>query len=192
MQKAPQLTICRADELLDKVAKLKPAVVLSIEHPGATPDQSNYSPRLTDGTPQMIMQFFDYPFENGPGGPDIEQVEQGLAFVMERITKGPAVIHCTVGRSRSVAMALGVLSALYPRESEKALIKKLIEIRPIAAPNILVVEMVDKLTGRNGKLLQAVLDDKKLTAAREAAAIEREKWIKKYEEAQKKPKGNTP
>ena len=198
------IIICRADEVVANVAKLKPVAVLSIEHPEAKPEQTGSAPRLTDGTPQMILNFFDYPFENGPGGPDIEQVEQGLAFIMDSLAKakgGNVIIHCALGKSRSVGMALGVLSQLYPRESEAALIKRLVAIRPEAAPNILVVEMVDKLTGRKGKLLQAVLDDPKITAARETAAASRAAWIKKngFEDkvaqgktAKDKPKGNTP
>ena len=198
------IIICRADELVDKVAKLKPAAVLSIEGPEARPDDASYAPRLKDvlphsaasDTPQMILKFFDYPEENGPGGPDIEQVEAGLAFIMERITKGDVIIHCTLGKSRSAAIALGVLSQLHPHATEAELLEKLLAIRPIAAPNIIVVGMVDELTGRGGRLVKAVLDHPGLTAAREAAIASRAEYIKKHpiriNPPQNKPKNNAP
>src|SRR3954463_15443362 len=138
-----KIIICRADELEETVKSAKPAAVLSIEHPDATLGKGA-APRLTDGTPQKILTFWDseHPVTDGP---DIEQIEQGVAFVMEKITKGDVIIHCHAGKSRSTAVALGVLAQLHPHMDEKALIDKLLQIRPQAAPNILVVEMVDKL-----------------------------------------------
>jgi len=177
MNNSGTITICRADELVEKVAQIKPAAVLSIEHPGVTPGEKGHAPRLTNGTPQLVLTFWDTEIKQVPQGPDLEQVERGLAFIMEHVTKGSdVIIHCHAGKSRSVAIALGVLSALHPHEDETALIKKLLAIRPEAAPNIIIVEMIDKLTGRNGKLLKAVNDNARLTAARKQADIGRAKW----------------
>src|SRR5665213_907458 len=80
-----KILICQADEVVKKVAELKPAAVLSIEHPGVKQGEAGFAPRLTDGTPQMILCFWDaeQPLERGP---DIEQVEQGLAFAMEPVS----------------------------------------------------------------------------------------------------------
>jgi len=173
---AGNITICRADELLDKVAELKPAAVLSIEHPGVKPGESSYSARLSDGTPQMVLTFWDSE-QPVPDGPDIDQVARGMAFVMDHITKGgDVIIHCHAGKARSVAIALGVLSQLYPREDEVALVKRLLAIRPIAAPNIIIVGMVDELTGRGGKLLKAVLDNEQITIARGWAEVGRAEY----------------
>lgn len=172
------LIVCRADQLIKKVAELKPRAVLSIEHPGAQPGAHGSVPRLTDGTPQMVLTFWDSE-EPCAGGPDIEQVEKGLAFVMENITKGDVIIHCNAGVSRSTALALGVLSLLNPRASENELIDRLLEIRPIAAPNILVVGLVDELTGRGGRLLKAVAENEKITAARHKADIGRNGWLQR-------------
>jgi predicted protein tyrosine phosphatase len=171
------LIICRADEVEGKVAASKPAAVLSIEHPGVKQGEKGYAPRLTDGTPQLLLTFWDVEMEI-KDGPDLAQVEQGLAFAMEHIRKGDVIIHCHAGKARSTGLALGVLSQLYPRENEEALLKRLLAIRPEAAPNIAVVEMVDRLTGRGGKLLQAVKDHPQITAARAEADIGREHWRK--------------
>src|SRR4051812_28471207 len=124
-----KIIICRADELVETVKSAKPAAELSIEHPGVKPDEKGNAPRLTDGTPQKLLTFWDseQPVKDGP---DIEQVEQGVAYVMENIVKGDVIIHCYAGKARSSAVALGALAQLHPHMDEKALIDKLLQIRP--------------------------------------------------------------
>jgi hypothetical protein len=75
---------------------------------------------------------------------------------------------------------------LKPHADEKELIDDLLAIRPIAAPNIIVVEMVDQLTGRNGKLLKAVEDHPVLTAQRTATEERRQNMLKNNPEMLKK------
>jgi predicted protein tyrosine phosphatase len=175
------ITICRADELVDKVAALKPAAVLSIEHPGVIEGGPGYTPRLKDGTPQMILTFWDSetPVKQGP---DRAQIKQGLEFVLKHIQEGDVIIHCHSGKARSTALALGVLAALHPEETEEELINTLLAIRPTAAPNIIVVGIVDELTGRHGKLLQAVKDNAQMTAARDEAEGNRAAWRARHPE----------
>lgn len=184
-KKPGQIIICRANEMLKKAGQLKPAAVLSIEHPGVLPGEHGAAPRLGDGTPQLVLSFWDSetPVQDGP---DIAQIEQGIAFVMEHILEGDVIIHCNAGVSRSAAVALGVLSLLHPGKDEARLIELLLEIRPIAAPNIIVVGMVDELTGRDGKLLQAVKDHKDITQARRHAEIGRSGWLKRHPETYRK------
>jgi len=164
------IIICRANEvvkLLDEREEI--AAVLSIEHPGAVEDRHGAAPRLPvwnhGDVPQKILVFWD---SEQPvfGGPDMEQVKDGLNFVMDNVNNGPVIIHCHAGKARSTAIALGALALLNPDMPEKELVEKLLEIRPQAAPNILVVEMIDQLTNRAGKLLQAVLENPTLAAAR--------------------------
>lgn len=184
MKKHGTIVICRASEVEKKAAELKPAAVLSIEHPGVKEGEHGWVPRLS-GTTQKILSFWDSE-QKVTGGPDIEQVEQGLAFVMENIVKGDVIIHCHAGISRSTAMALGALSLLHPHKSEEKLIEMLLELRPKAAPNIIVVEMIDQLTGRKGKLLKAVRDNKQISTARKFADIGRKGWLKRNPETYKK------
>jgi predicted protein tyrosine phosphatase len=176
-----KIIVSRADEVGQIMKKKKVAAVLSIEHPGVRPQQKGYAPRIT-GVPQKILCFWDSE-QVVHQGPDILQVEQGLAFIMENIAKGDVIIHCQAGKARSTAMALGALSILYPNEDEKSLIDRLLKIRPQSAPNIIVVEMVDKLTGRNGKLLQAVKDHPILEAQRISAEKGRQEWLARDPEA---------
>lgn len=169
------IIVSRADEVGRIMKEKKIVAVLSIEHPDVKAGERGYAPRVT-GVPQKILTFWDSE-QVVHRGPDIAQVEQGLAFVMENISKGGVIIHCQAGKARSAAMALGVLSILHPYEDEKALVERLLKIRPQSAPNIIVVEMVDRLTGRQGKLLQAVKDHPVLAAQRDAVEKGRQAWL---------------
>lgn len=186
-----RIIITRADEMvktLDHAANdntnPKILAVLSIEHPGVEPGTKGAAPRL-DATPhahvpQKILCFWDAE-QVVHQGPDVPQVEAGLAFVMEHLQKnddGAVLIHCHAGKSRSVALALGALSLMHPDKSESELIDQLLEIRPIAAPNIIMVEMLDKLTGREGRLLQAVLDHPVLSEQRRVAEANRQALLR--------------
>jgi predicted protein tyrosine phosphatase len=170
------IVVCRASELITKVGEIVPAAVLSMEHPGVSRGESGHAPRLADNgfddVPQLVLTFWDSE-QPVPNGPDRAQVERGLDFVMQHIGEGPVIIHCKAGKSRSTAMALGVLSKLYPEKGEKELVDLLLALRPIAAPNILMVEMLDELTGRGGKLLQAVLDHPVISQQRAQAESNR-------------------
>ena len=179
-----KIIICRAEEAEKKARSLKPAAVLSIEHPGAEEGKGR-APRLK-GTPQKILTFWDSetPIAKGP---DTEQVEQGIAFIVENILKGDVIVHCHAGKARSTALALGALAQLYPHRDEKALVEDLLRIRPEAAPNILVVEMADKLAGRGGKLTAAVKNHPALTLARKASEESRRRWHERHPEKFPKP-----
>ena len=175
------IIICRAREVIAKKDEHKPAAILSIEHPGARPDEKGYAPRVDD-VPQRILTFWDseQPVKDGP---DMRQVSEGIDFVLEHIGQGPVIIHCQAGKARSVGVALGVLAVLNPDDSENELIDKLLAIRPEAAPNILVVEMIDRIAGRDGRLLQAVKDHPVLSAQRAKAEENRQNWLKRDPDA---------
>lgn len=166
------IIICRASEVFTHLDAQYVAAVLSIEHPGAEEDRQGAAPRLAasdhDAVPQKILTFWD---SETPvfGGPDKAQVKAGIDFIMDHINDGPVIIHCAAGKARSTAIALGVLSLLKPEMPEKELVDLLLLIRPEAAPNVLIVEMVDELTGRGGRLKQAVLDNPLITERREWA-----------------------
>ncbi len=171
------IIICRASEVV-KLLDSNPgiAAVLSIEHPGAVEDRHGAAPRLAGtshaGVDQKILTFWDSE-QPVAGGPDREQVKAGLDFVMAELKKGDVIIHCHAGKARSTAIALGAVALQHPEKTEKDLVDMLIALRPQAAPNILVMEMIDEMTGRGGKLLQAVLDHPGISAARTQAEANR-------------------
>jgi len=184
----PQIIICRASEVLKKVTENPVVAVLSIEHPGAALDKGGSAPLVADHghtMPQKVLVFWDSE-QPVPGGPDIAQVKAGLEFVMDHIAKGPVIIHCHAGKARSAALALGVLALVHPDKPETELLDMLLAIRPQAAPNILVVEMVDQLTGRGGKLLQATLDHPVISAQRAQAEQNRKDMMEERPEFYKR------
>ncbi|MBI1215281.1 MAG: hypothetical protein GC185_05610, partial [Alphaproteobacteria bacterium] len=135
-----QIIICRASELVDTVQRERPVAVLSIEHPGVPRGGKGSAPRLADtpetaDVPQLVLTFWDAEQEVA-NGPDKDQIEQGIDFVMSYIGEGPVVIHCHAGKARSTGIALGVLSRLHPDKDAAFLLETLLEIRPQAAPNI--------------------------------------------------------
>lgn len=170
----------RADELIATLQSQSIAAVLSIEHPHAKDLQNGQAPRVDAHSfghiPQKILSFYDMETPV-PGGPDINQIREGLQFVMDHLAEGAVIIHCKAGKARSVAMGLGVLALLHPEKSEKEIVDMMNELRPIAAPNILVVEMIDQLIGRGGKLVQAVLDDPGMTQRRTEIEQHRQQLI---------------
>ena len=171
------IIICRASEVA-KMLDANPgiAAVLSIEHPGALEDRHGAAPRLPESAhahiSQKILVFWDSE-QPVTGGPDREQVKEGLDFVMAALEKGDVIIHCHAGKARSTAIALGALALQNPDTNEADLVAMLIAVRPQAAPNILVLEMIDEMTGCGGKLLQAVLDHPGISAARAQAEANR-------------------
>jgi predicted protein tyrosine phosphatase len=171
-----QIIICRASEVLKKLSEHPVVAVLSMEHPGVNEGEPGAAPRLKghgfDDIPQLVLTFWDSE-QVVPNGPDFAQVKKGFDFAMEHLKDGPVIIHCHAGKSRSAAMVLGVLAALHPERSEKELVEDLLALRPQAAPNILMVEMLDTITGRGGKLVKAVLENETVTKQRAQAESNR-------------------
>lgn len=92
--------------------------------------------------------------------PTADHVAQALSFA--RALESSLLVHCHAGVSRSGAMALAVLAdRLGPGQEEEAM-RRLMETRPCAVPNGLVVALADQLLERGGALLD--LYDRELAA----------------------------
>jgi predicted protein tyrosine phosphatase len=170
-----RIIICRFDEVEGIAAKQPLAAVLSIEHPGVVPGQSGYAPRLA-GVHQEILTFWDTEDPTAFQRPGIGQVEKGMQFVVDYLSKGDVLVHCAAGKARSAGVALGAMALWSPDRDEKNLVEDLLKIRPQAAPNIIVVAHADKIAGRGGRLTQAVLDHPVVTAQRKTAYLARLNW----------------
>jgi predicted protein tyrosine phosphatase len=179
-----RIIITRADEVLETLKKENVVAVLSIEHPTAETGGRGAAPRL-DCRPQKILSFWDME-QKVPQGPDRTQIEAGVQFILDHLEKGDVLVHCHAGKARSVGIVLGALAVKYPEKDEATLIEELLILRPIAAPNIIVVEMVDQLAERGGKLLQAVLNHPTLTAQRAETEKNRQAALAKRPEIAKK------
>jgi len=170
-----EIHITAARDLLDMVASIKPAAVLSIEHPDATGD--GRAPRLfaehgLDGIAQLVQTYWDTEEEH-PQGPSAALVAEGLAFLQHHAASGPVLVHCRQGKARSTGMALAFMAASSPAHTAADYIAYLKKIRPQAAPNILVVRHADTVLNTGGALEAAVLADPDLTAKRAQANASR-------------------
>ena len=72
-------------------------------------------------------------------------------------SKAEVLIHCEAGVSRSTAAALILYTCLLGQGSEREAMDRVLSQRPIARPNRRMVELADKLLGREGRLM-SVLD----------------------------------
>jgi predicted protein tyrosine phosphatase len=88
--------------------------------------------------------------------PDAGHVAQLLDFAAAWDRRGPMVIHCWAGISRSTAAAFITLCALNPEAPEARIAWLLREASPTAYPNRLMIRLGDAALGRAGRMLDAV------------------------------------
>jgi predicted protein tyrosine phosphatase len=88
--------------------------------------------------------------------PQKSDVDAILAFGRGAGDVRHLLIHCHAGISRSTAAMLMILAQAHPRETEDAIVDRLLEIRPQAWPNSRMIAFADELLGRDGRLNAAV------------------------------------
>ncbi len=183
------IIITRADEVLNTIKEQKIAAVLSIQQPPSddkdaqNKNRKGAAPIIKD-IPQKILTFWDSEDKNTKEGPDKEQIEAGIMFAMEHIMndEGDIIIHCHAGKARSAAIALGVMILHQTEKTAKDLVEELLEIRPVAAPNMLVIEIVGEIAGRKNELIAAVKENKEMYTNIKTVRYSREHWLKKNPE----------
>lgn len=84
-----------------------------------------------------------------------EDVIQCIQFVRQLPEHAHLLIHCMAGISRSTATAMTVISDFYGPGSELEAAITIREIRPIANPNRLILEIADEILERDGALTTA-------------------------------------
>jgi predicted protein tyrosine phosphatase len=94
--------------------------------------------------------------QDGFVAPQIEHVEQLIAFVGRWPRESALVIHCHAGISRSSAAAFVAACALSPASDEQAIAIALRRASPTATPNIRIVAIADQLLVRGGRMVTAV------------------------------------
>lgn len=96
----------------------------------------------------------------GMDAPEKEDVSAILIFGNECLKAsrdGPVhlVIHCLAGVSRSPAAAYSIMCMLLGPGCEEAAYEHLLQIRPCAWPNRLIVKYADQLLNRNKAMIRA-------------------------------------
>lgn len=71
-------------------------------------------------------------------------------------TAARVVVHCAAGISRSTAAAVILYAASLGPGREDEAVSRVFEQRPFARPNLLMMEIADRLLGRGGRLFAAV------------------------------------
>jgi predicted protein tyrosine phosphatase len=148
------LTICGLDEL-DSHSSRGVTHVLSILDPG-WPEPVAFS--AFDAHSRITLRFHD---AIEPGDeivqPQLAHIEAILTFGREiRGDCAHLLIHCHAGISRSTAAMTMILAQASPRESEDAIVERLVRIRPKAWPNLRMIAFADELLDRGGRLIAAV------------------------------------
>ncbi len=85
-----------------------------------------------------------------------QHVEELIAFARVWSRKGPMVVHCWAGISRSTAAAYISLCALNPDVPEKLIAQRLRQASAFASPNRLLVQLADDILGRRGRMSDAI------------------------------------
>ena len=88
--------------------------------------------------------------------PPVEDIYKAIEFAPSVARhKGTLLVHCRAGISRSSAIALTVFATLLGPGKEEQAMAYVMEARPIATPNLWIVELADEALGRDGKLVDA-------------------------------------
>ena len=179
----PELTICGSTEVVGLVesaaAQGRPFhAVISIEHPcdETISLEEGRAPRLAEAIGpqwqdrQLILVCWDLEAPH-PGiplpGPEIilKSLEHARAYAPENEPLR-LLVHCRSGKSRSPAVALAVLRDAYGRGTEAQCLQELLRVRPVAAPNIVLVQHADNILDCDEALVRAVEADPGITERR--------------------------
>ena len=148
------LTICGLEELGGHAAR-GVTHALSIVDPG-TPEPPAFATYgahrrttlrfhdIIEPEPEMVL----------PGPADVEAI---LAWgeAVDAETPGHLLVHCHMGISRSTAAMAMLLAAAHPDEPEASIAERVRAVRPIAWPNLRLIELADDRLGRQGRLVAA-------------------------------------
>jgi predicted protein tyrosine phosphatase len=91
--------------------------------------------------------------------PSLENVAELLRFgrdlQAEPRQSAHLLVHCHAGISRSSAAMTLILAQALPQHPAQSVLQEVLRIRPAAWPNLRMIEMGDKVLGRDGALIAA-------------------------------------
>jgi predicted protein tyrosine phosphatase len=155
------------------------AGVITVEDPGALARRQlrfHSEPHPA----HLVLRFEDLDAEHdGIRTPLASDVAEALEFASA--VRGPLLIHCFAGVSRSTSIALSIIASRLPAGTEKQALDALLTIAPQAVPDLLVVRHADDLLGRGGALLQTVRDwDQALASNRTRRQLNEQAVLDEY------------
>lgn len=148
--------------------------VLTIEDPKA---KFGAQLRFTNGPhPHLVMKFEDADLESyGYATATAADVAQALAFAKEH-AEGSLLVHCYHGIGRSAAIAIAILADRNGPGSEAAAVAAILEQRPLATPNLLVIAHADALLGLDGALIAALAASEAANPVKASARAKRHQF----------------
>jgi predicted protein tyrosine phosphatase len=153
------LTICGLEELGHHSSRGVTHVLSILDPEWPEPDAfSAFDPHH-----RTTLKFHDV-IEPGPGLvlPRPEHVEAILKFGHAMAEEAMArkdphlLVHCHMGVSRSTAAMAILMAQPDQTENEEWIFSRLLELRPQAWPNSLMIELADEQLNRNGRLAYAL------------------------------------
>jgi predicted protein tyrosine phosphatase len=88
--------------------------------------------------------------------PGEEHVERLIDFALDWGGRGPMVVHCWAGISRSTAAAFVALCAINPGVDEERIARRLRAASPTAYPNRRIIRLADAALGCRGRMVRAI------------------------------------
>ncbi|KIQ02026.1 protein tyrosine phosphatase [Agrobacterium tumefaciens] len=121
-------------------------------------EQAFHRPAVISADRHLTLQMNDITFKGNDKliAPDDVHVQTLIDFAREWDQSAPLLVHCWMGVSRSPAAAIIVALAVKPEEDDAILAARLRTVSPFATPNARIIEIGDRLLGRNGALVSAV------------------------------------
>lgn len=121
-------------------------------------EQAFHRPAVISADRHLTLQMNDITFKGNEKliAPDDVHIQTLIDFAREWDQSAPLLVHCWMGVSRSPAAAIIVALAVKPDEDDALLAARLRTVSPFATPNARIIEIGDRLLGRNGALISAV------------------------------------
>ncbi len=148
------IVVCPLGSIAETAVRHKAREMVSLIAEG----QDFHRPGVISAERHLKLAMNDIGFA-GTGGliaPSEAHVESLIGFVRDWDQSAPIVIHCWMGVSRSPAAAVITALSLHPEEDDFALAARLRSVAPHATPNTRLIEIGDRLLGRNGRLIAAI------------------------------------
>ena len=112
-------------------------------------------PLASFGDHHLILRFHDLEEEvEGFVAPTEEQMRAALAHTRNVAADERLLLHCHAGKSRSPAMAMGIL--IQAGLPVAAAFEKVRAVRPELIPNRLMIRQLDRILGLKGELVRVV------------------------------------
>jgi predicted protein tyrosine phosphatase len=120
--------------------------------------QDFHRPGIIDPARHLKVAVNDIAFAGKDGlvAPDDVHVSAIIDFARNWDQRAPLLVHCWMGVSRSPAAALIAALAVTPQLDDAVLVAQLRAASAQASPNVRLIDIGDRLLGRNGRLIAAI------------------------------------